>query len=90
MDERSGNGTKGYCVQWPIWNAVLPAWTMEDGRITEVKLYPIELGMEKPRSQKGVPVLNGSEETLRYLQRLSEPYGTKISIRDGVGTVCLE
>ena len=90
MDERSGNGTKGYCVQWPIWNAVLPAWTMEDGRITEVKLYPIELGMEKPRSQKGVPVLNGSEETLRYLQRLSEPYGTKISIQDGVGTVCLE
>ena len=90
MDERSGNGTKGYCVQWPIWNAVLPAWTMEDGKITEVKLYPIELGMKKPRSQKGVPVLNGSEETLRYLQKISEPYGTKISIHDGVGTVCLE
>ena len=90
MDERSGNGTKGYGVQWPIWNAVLPAWTMEDGRITQVKLYPIELGMEKPRSQKGVPVLNGSEETLRYLQKLSKPYGTRITIQDGVGTVCLK
>ena len=85
MDERSAGGTKGYCVQWPIWNAVLPEWTMEDGKITQVRFYPIELGMEKPRSQKGVPVLNGSEETLRYLDRLSAPYGTKIEIRDGVG-----
>jgi hypothetical protein len=89
MDDRSCNGTKGYCVQWPIWNAVLPAWTMEDGKITEVKLYPIELGMDKPRSQKGVPVLNGSHETLEYLQKISTCYGTKIDIADGVGTIRL-
>ena len=89
MDERSGNGTKGYCVQWPIWNAVMPAWTMEDGKITEIKLYPIELGMDKPRSQKGVPVMNHSNETLEYLQKISECYGTKIDIADGVGTICL-
>ena len=90
MDERSAGGTKGYCVQWPIWNAVLPQWTMENGRITEVKFYPIELGMDKPRSQKGVPVLNGSEETLRYLQKLSEPFGTKIEIRDGTGFLAMD
>ena len=89
MDERSANGTKGYCVQWPIWNAVLPSWTMEDGKLTEVKLYPIDLGMEKPRAQKGVPVLNGNEETLRYLQTLSQPFGTEIEIKDGVGTIRL-
>ena len=85
MDERSANGTKGYCVQWPIWNAVLPAWTMEDGKITEVKFYPIDLGMDKPRSQKGVPVLNDNEDTLRYLEQISAAYGTKIRIRDGIG-----
>lgn len=89
MDDRSCNGTKGYCVQWPIWNAVMPAWTMEDGKITEIKLYPIELGMDKPRSQKGVPVLNGSHETLEYLQKISTCYGTKIHIADGVGTISL-
>ena len=89
MNVRSANGTKGYCVQWPIWNAVLPSWTMEDGKITQLKLYPIELGMELPRSQKGVPVLNGSEETLRYLQDMSKPYGTEMKIADGVATVCL-
>ena len=36
MDDRSKNGTAGYCVQWPIWNAVMGAWTLEDGEITEV------------------------------------------------------
>lgn len=89
MDDRSCNGTKGYCVQWPIWNAVMPAWTMEDGKITEIKLYPIELGMDKPRSQKGVPVMNHSHETLEYLQKISRCYNTKIDIADGVGTIRL-
>jgi len=89
MDERSANGTKGYCVQWPIWNAVLPAWTMEDGKITEVKFYPIDLGMALPRSRKGVPVLNGNEETLAYLQDISRRYHTEITIENGVGTLVL-
>ena len=89
MSARSANGTKGYCVQWPIWNAVLPSWTMEDGKITELKLYPIDLGMELPRSQKGVPVLNGSKETLRYLQDMCKPFGTEMDIQDGVGIVRL-
>ena len=90
MDERSCGGTKGYCVQWPIWNAVLPSWTMEDGKITQVKLYPVELGMEKKRSQKGCPVLNRSVETLEYMRKLSAPFGTRIEIRDGVGYVDFE
>ena len=89
MDERSAGGTKGYCVQWPIWNAVLPSWTMEGGKITEIKLYPIELGMDKPRSQKGVPVMNHSRETLEYLQKISACYNTKIDIDNGVGTIRL-
>ena len=89
MNARSANGTKGYCVQWPIWNAVLPSWTMEDGKITALKLYPYDLGMEKPRSQKGVPVLNGSVEILEYMRELCKPFGTEIDIQDGIGIVRL-
>ena len=87
MNERSGNGTKGYCVQWPIWNAVMAAWTMEDGKLTQVQLYPVELGMEKSRGQKGVPVMNKSTETLEYLEKLCKPFGTQIEIKDGVGYI---
>lgn len=89
MDDRSKNGTVGYAVQWPIWNAVMAAWTMEDGKITEVQLYPVELGMKKARSQKGVPVMNRSTETLDYLQKISEQFGTKIEQEDGVGYIRL-
>jgi poly-gamma-glutamate synthesis protein (capsule biosynthesis protein) len=87
MDLRSKNGTAGYGILPEIWNSVMAAWTMEDGRITEVQLYPVTLNMEKSRAQKGRPVMNKSEETLKYLAELSAPYGTKIEIEDGVGYI---
>ena len=34
--------------------------------------------------------MTGDEEVLHYLQKLSEPYGTKIEIKDGVGTIQME
>ena len=87
MDRRSKNGTAGYGTLPEIWNSVMAAWTMEDGKITEVQLYPVTLNMEKPRGQKGRPVMNKSVETLQYLADLSKPYGTKIEIVDGVGYI---
>ena len=89
MLERSKNGTVGYAVQWPIWNSILFGWTMEAGKITQIQLYPIELGMDKPRWQKGLPALNGSEKTLQYLEEISAKYGTKIRIENGVGYIDL-
>ena len=89
MLERSKNGTVGYAVQWPIWNSILFGWTMEEGKITQIQLYPIELGMEKPRWQKGLPALSGSEKTLQYLEEISAKYGTKIRIENGVGYIDL-
>lgn len=90
MDDRSKNGTAGYGTLPEIWFSVLGGFTMEDGKVTEVQLYPIDLGMKKPRPQKGVPVLTGDEKVLEYLQKLSEPFGTKIDIKDGVGTIKVE
>lgn len=89
MSHRSKNNTVGYNVQWPIWNSVLAGWTLEEGKLTQIQLYPITLGMEKSRGQKGVPVLNKSEQTLAYLQKLSAPYGTRIAVREGVGYIAL-
>ena len=89
MDNRSKNGTVGYGVLENIWRAVMAAWDMEDGKITQVQLYPITLGLHDKRPHKGLPRMSGSEETLRYLQQLSEPYGTKIRIENGVGSIDL-
>ena len=90
MTARSKNGTSGYGTLPEIWFSVMAGWTMADGKLTEVKLYPIDLGQHKPRSQKGVPVLSGNEEVLKYMAELSAPYGTQIHIADGVGTILLK
>lgn len=87
MDKRSKNGAAGYPTQENIWRSVMAAWTTEDGKLTEVRLYPISLGMHAPRSFRGTPVLTKDEDTLRYLARLSEPFGTKIRVEDGVGHI---
>lgn len=89
MDDRSKNGTAGYGVLPEIWFSVVAGFTMEDGKVTEVQLYPISLGMDKPRPQKGVPVLTGDENVLHYLQKLSDSFGTKIHIENGKGTITL-
>ncbi len=57
------NGTVGYGVLENIWRAVMAAWDMEDGKITQVQLYPISLGLHDKRPHKGLPRMSGSEET---------------------------
>ena len=89
MDNRSKNGTVGFGVLKEIWRAVMAAWTVEDGRLVQIQLYPITLGMDQPRSQKGLPKMSKDEDTLRYLDSLCRPYGTKIRIEDGVGYIDL-
>jgi poly-gamma-glutamate synthesis protein (capsule biosynthesis protein) len=89
MDQRSKNGTVGYGVLPEIWNSVMAAWTMENGKITQIQLYPIDLGMHLTRSQKGVPRMNRDEKILEYLNNLSKPYGTNIRIENGVGFIDL-
>lgn len=90
MDDRSKMGIVGYGVLPEIWFSVMAAWDMEDGKTTEIRLYPISLGMERVRSQKGVPVMTGDEKVLEYLAELSAPYGTAMEIRDGVGYIRLK
>ena len=90
MDNRSKNGTVGYGVLENIWRAVMGALTMEDGKITQVQLYPITLGLHDKRPHKGLPRMSHDEKTLEYLQELSNPYGTKIRIENGVGYIDLK
>ena len=89
MDLRSKHGTSGYAVQPNIWRSVMAGFTAEDGRIVEIKLYPITLHMEWPRSQIGFPSLLKGREVLDYMAQLSRPYGTELLIQDGIATVRL-
>lgn len=87
MDARSSHGKRGYGVLPPVWFSVIPSWTVEDGSVKEIRLYPITLGMELPRSRKGLPRLVKDERILEYFQKLCNLYGTKIEREDGVGII---
>lgn len=90
MDFRSRNGTRGYCVQENIWRSIMAGFTAEDGQITEIKLYPIDMHMGWKRSRVGWPTVPENNEVLDYLAKLCEPYGTKLDIVDGVATIKLK
>ncbi|MCI8512404.1 MAG: CapA family protein [Lachnospiraceae bacterium] len=89
MDNRSKNGTRGYVTQPNIWRSVMAGFTAEDGKITEIRLYPISLGMGQPRSRIGFPVLTRDRSVLEYLAGLSAPFGTKLAIEGDTAVVCL-
>lgn len=90
MNLRSKNGTVGYPTLENIWRSVMAAWTMEDGVLTQVQLYPISLGMGEPRTRRGTPVMAENDAVLRYLAELSRPFGTEIRIDGGVGFIDLK
>lgn len=89
MSNRSRNDTIGFPTMKNIWRAVIPSWTIENGRITDITCYPIELGMAKSRAQRGVPRLSRDDDTLQYLKQLSESYGTKMTIKDSTARIVL-
>ena len=81
---------KWFTEEEKYWMSVVPAMTFEEDELTELKLYPIELGQDEPRSQRGRPMLaepDTAEKILEKMRKLSEPYGTEITILKGTGTV---
>ena len=61
-----------------------------DGELTEVRLYPTELGADGPDSRLGIPRLappDIAQRILERMQRLSREFGTTIDIQGSVGVI---
>jgi poly-gamma-glutamate synthesis protein (capsule biosynthesis protein) len=74
------------------WLSILPYMEFEHGSLSELKLYPIELGQDKPRSQRGRPMMTEgalADKILNMIKKLSKPYGTKIRNEEGIGIVSI-
>ena len=75
------------------WISVVPRMEFKGDKLDELLLYPIELGMDKPRSQRGRPMMATGERARKILgiiEELSKPYGTQMEIVDDVGVVWLK
>ena len=72
------------------WRNAVGVVDFAAGRLQEIRLYPIDLGFKRSRSQRGRPVLahgEATQEVLDLFRRLSRPFGTDVEIRDEVGVI---
>lgn len=87
FDVRSDHGRRGLYFDRKMFETVVPYWEAEDGRLTRLELMPVELHYGASRSQGGLPSPDYSKGIIERLAEMSEPYGTKIRIENGIGIV---
>ncbi len=88
--KRSNNFTRGLQTDSRMFETVAARWNMEDGVITSIDLLPLELGFGKARSTSGWPSPCFDKGIVERLAKMSESYGTAITIDDeGVGHITL-
>jgi poly-gamma-glutamate capsule biosynthesis protein CapA/YwtB (metallophosphatase superfamily) len=75
-----------------VFETVIAVARWQGGRVSEIRLHPVDLGYGRRLTTSGTPRLASAEMArgiLERLQRISKPYGTRIDIEDGVGVIRL-
>jgi poly-gamma-glutamate capsule biosynthesis protein CapA/YwtB (metallophosphatase superfamily) len=74
-----------------LWyESVIAVSLFDHGRLSEIRLYPIELGFATQDVRRGLPRVPPpaiAQEILKRLRYLSEPFHTEISIENNVGVI---
>jgi poly-gamma-glutamate capsule biosynthesis protein CapA/YwtB (metallophosphatase superfamily) len=80
----------GFLSKPEYWRTVLPVCQFGKDGLQRIECHPLSLGYEQERPDRGMPRPAEGDEVsaiLENLAALSEPYGTEISIENGVGVV---
>jgi poly-gamma-glutamate synthesis protein (capsule biosynthesis protein) len=89
-DRRYDNDRSGFPADRLIWEAVVAVPMFEGRRLRELALHPITLGFGEARTVRGRPLLAEGDlarKILADVERLSKPFGTAITTRDGIGYI---
>jgi len=92
LDTRSGGGERAFAGDPVFWQSVVAVCNYAGGQLREVLLHPIDMGHGRPIPQRGRPVLAEgpiAQQTLKWLQDVSRPFGTEIAIQGDVGVIRL-
>lgn len=92
-DARSDHDRRGWPADPMFWQSVIAHVVFRDGLPAKVILTPIEIGFGKKRPDRGYPAVADtamSTQILERLQKLSQPFGTNLTIRDGIGTITIQ
>jgi poly-gamma-glutamate synthesis protein (capsule biosynthesis protein) len=69
----------------PPFESVITQSRFDRGQLSEVRLYPVDLGYGMKLTESGIPRAASAETAMKILKRLqtlSAPYGTKIEIEN--------
>lgn len=73
-----------------LYESVIAVSRYTDGNLAEIRLYPIDLGVDVSGADRGVPRMASRARAtaiLERVRRLSGPLGTTITIENGVGVI---
>ncbi len=74
-----------------LWyESVIAVSRFSNGRLSEIRLYPVELGFATQDDRRGLPRVPPpaiAQEILKRLQQLSKPFHTEISIENNEGVI---
>ncbi len=90
---RYKNDSVGFPSRPMVWEGVIAMPVWENGKFTSIELHPLSLGFGQPRQVRGRPMMADEKlgrKIIKDLTDLSEPFGTKVVWKDGVGVVRLE
>ena len=90
FDVRIGGDALRRDRRW--WEGALAQCRFEGGKLSEIRLVPVDLGQQSSRSQQGRPFLAQgatAKKIIGDLIHLSAPFGTEIEFVDGMGKVRL-
>ncbi|RWO52367.1 CapA family protein [Mesorhizobium sp.] len=74
------------------YESVIAVSRFEQNQLAELRLYPIELGFSERFANRGIPrLVTGphAKVILELLQKLSQPFGTEITVETDIGVVRL-
>jgi poly-gamma-glutamate capsule biosynthesis protein CapA/YwtB (metallophosphatase superfamily) len=80
---RADGTPNGFHTDPAFWECVVPVCRFEGGRLREVVLHPVSLGLAEPRGRRGSPAFAEAGHGRRILAGLAEassPLGTEIRI----------
>jgi poly-gamma-glutamate capsule biosynthesis protein CapA/YwtB (metallophosphatase superfamily) len=90
----AGEFNQARSVKYPhptsAYQSIVPKFTLENGKLLDLRIYPITLGYNRPMSKRGDPALADQtlgREIIENLQQKSLKFGTKIKYEDGMGVI---
>lgn len=88
FDKMTRNNSIGHYTIKEMWQSIIPIWKMKNGKLVDLKIYPLSLGYGLDKHQMGWPELSDDLTVLERIKKLSLDFETNIEIDANKGIVC--